>query len=46
MTERQALECIMDIADAYYHKTGDKWWLQLGVDIANKLNPKTGWRKR
>lgn len=37
MTERQALECIQDIADSWYHRTGDKWWLQLAIDTARKL---------
>lgn len=38
MRERQALECIQDIADMYYHKTGDKWYLRLAIETAKKLN--------
>lgn len=40
MTERQTLECMLDIADSQYHNTGDKWWLQIGVEIARKLRSK------
>lgn len=38
MRERQTLELIEDIADMQYHKTGDKWWLNLGVTVAKKLS--------
>lgn len=34
--ERSALECIEDIADAQYRRTGDKWWLRLCIDVAKK----------
>ena len=37
MSERMALECMLDIADMQYHNTGDKWWLSLGLEIATKL---------
>lgn len=40
MRERQMLECILDIADMEYHNTGDKWWLELGLDVATKLRRK------
>ena len=38
MTELQALECMLDVADMHYHQTGDKWWLNMGVEIAKKLH--------
>lgn len=37
MKERQALECIGDIADMEYHKTGDKWYLALAIEVAKKM---------
>ena len=37
MRERQVLECIQDIADSWYHKTGDKWYLHLAIEVAKKL---------
>lgn len=37
MKERQALECIGDIADMEYHKTGDKWYLSLAIEVARKV---------
>ena len=36
MTERQTLELLLDVADAQYHNTGDKWWLNLGLEVAKK----------
>ena len=36
MTERQILELLLDLSDAQYHKSGDKWWLNLGVEVAKK----------
>ena len=38
MRERQILESMLDMADLLYHKTGDKWWLHIGVEVAKKLN--------
>ena len=40
MTEVQLLDCMLDIADMQYHNTGDKWWLNLGVEIATKRRRK------
>lgn len=37
MREKQVLECIQDIADSWYHKTGDKWYLKLAIEVAKKL---------
>lgn len=37
MKERAILECIQDMADMLYHRTGDKWYLILGVETAKKL---------
>lgn len=37
MKERQELECIREIADMLYHKTGDKWYLSLCIDVTRKL---------
>ena len=36
MTERQILELLLNIADAQYHNTGDKWWLNMGVEVSEK----------
>lgn len=38
MKELTSLECIADIADMQYHKTGDKWWLALGLEVSKKIN--------
>lgn len=27
---------MLDVADMEYHNTGDKWWLNMGVEIAKK----------
>jgi len=40
MRERMILECIQDIADSWYHKTGDKWYLLLGLEVTKKLRSK------
>lgn len=40
MRERMILECIQDIADSWYHKTGDKWYLMLGLEATKKLRSK------
>ena len=40
MTEIQMLDCMLDIADMQYHKTGDKWWLGIGIEIATKMGRK------
>lgn len=37
MSEYQILECMLDMADMQYRKTGDKWWLSLGVEVAEKI---------
>ena len=37
MKERAILECIRDMADMMYHRTGDKWYLMLGIETAKKL---------
>lgn len=41
MRERVALECIQDMADSWYHRTGDKWYLALGLEITKKLRSKS-----
>lgn len=38
MKERQILECIEDTAEMEYHRTGDRWWLNLQVEVVRKLN--------
>lgn len=45
MKERVALECILDISDSLYHKTGDKWYLSLGIGVATKLRSKNNGTK-
>ena len=40
MREKAVLECIQDIADMWYHKTGDKWYLALGLDVTKKIRSK------
>lgn len=40
MKEKAVLECIQDIADSWYHRTGDKWYLALGFETARKLRSK------
>lgn len=37
MTERQVLECMMQVAAKEYNNTGDEWWFDLGVIIAKKV---------
>lgn len=37
MTERQVLECIMQVAAKEYHNTNDEWWFDLGVMVAKKV---------
>ena len=37
MREKQVLELIQDVADQWYHKTGDKWYLSLAIETAKKL---------
>ena len=37
MTERQVLECMMQIAAKEDNNTGDEWWFDLGVIIAKKV---------
>lgn len=37
MTERQVLECMLQITAKEYHNTEDEWWFNLGVTIAKKL---------
>lgn len=37
MTERQVLECMMQVAAKEYNNTGDEWWFELGVTIARKV---------
>ena len=37
MREKQVLELIQDVADQWYHKTGDKWYLNLAIETAKKL---------
>ena len=36
MTEKQILRLLLDVADMQYHNTGDKWWLNFGVEVAKK----------
>lgn len=38
MTEYQILRCMLDVADMLYHNTGDKWWLEIGIEISRRLN--------
>lgn len=38
MSEYQILKCMLDVADMNYHNTGDKWWLNIGIEIAKRLN--------
>ena len=40
MKERAILECIRDMSDMMYHRTGDKWYLALGLDTTRKLRSK------
>lgn len=37
MSERQLLECLLDVFDMYYRKTGDKWYLRACVETAKKI---------
>ena len=41
MRERVMLECIRDVADSLYHRTGDKWYLALGFETTKKLRSKS-----
>lgn len=41
MRERAVLECIQDIADSWYHRTGDKWYLALGFETTKKIRSKS-----
>lgn len=38
MTERQTINAIEKVAEMYYHKTKDKWWLKLAVYTEKRLN--------
>lgn len=40
MTETQVLRCMLEVADMEYHNTGDKWWLNAGVEISKKIRRK------
>ena len=41
MTERQALIAIETVAESYYAKTKDKWWLKLAIYVEKRLNETT-----
>lgn len=45
MRERQVLECLEDVAEMWYHKTGDKWWRKLGEIVTEKKKVKRWWQK-
>lgn len=36
MTERQALMAIETVAESYYAKTKDKWWLKLAIYVEKR----------
>lgn len=38
MTERQALTAIENVAESYYGRTKDKWWLKLAIYVEKRLN--------
>ena len=37
MTERQTLECILQVAAMEYKNTQDEWWFDLGVAVGRKI---------
>ena len=41
MRERAVLECIQDMSDMMYHRTGDKWYLALGFETTKKIRSKS-----
>lgn len=45
MRERTVLELIEKIADAQFHKTGDKWWKEIAKKIEDKQEETKWWLK-
>ena len=37
MTERQALIAIENVAESFYGKTKDKWWLKLAIYAEKRI---------
>lgn len=37
MSEGQLLECLLDICDMQYRRTGDKWYLKASIETAKKI---------
>ena len=38
MTETQAIRAIENVAEMFYGKTKDKWWLKMAVYAERRLN--------
>lgn len=45
MRERTVLELIEKVADAQFHKTGDKWWKKVRDMIAEKKEINKWWMR-
>ena len=41
MTEKQIIRAMENIAEMYYHKTKDKWWLKLAIYTEKRLDETT-----
>lgn len=46
MRERQLLECLLDICDMQYQRTGDKWYLRACIETAKKIRNDENRRKK